>query len=114
MSAALLIAGSPNPAEKISRRSSGVLPVHGEVKSLRPLTVRQRQALTFIADHIAAHGVAPTHREIGRHMGIRSTNGVNDHLLSLERKGCILKRSQWARAMRVTIEGYAALDEEEE
>lgn len=43
-------------------------------------------------------------------MGIRSVNGVNEHLRALERKGCIVRRDSLTRSIQVTVEGYAALD----
>ena len=54
---------------------------------MQDLTPRQRQILDFITRRIDDQGYPPTIREIGEEMGIRSTNGVNDHLKALERKG---------------------------
>ena len=51
------------------------------------LTDRQREVYEFIQDRIQAWGYPPTIREIGEHLGIRSTNGVADHLKALKRKG---------------------------
>ena len=39
-------------------------------------------------------------REIGLHMGIQSTNGVNDHLKALERKGFLVRDDMKSRALR--------------
>jgi len=64
------------------------------------LTQRQRQALDFIADYITARGFPPTLREIGEAMGIRSTNGVNDHLKALEKKGYLEREDLKSRALR--------------
>ena len=52
-----------------------------------PLTERQEKILSFIKRSIVEQGYPPTIREIGEHFGIRSTNGVNDHLKALEREG---------------------------
>jgi repressor LexA len=65
-----------------------------------PLTVRQQQALDFITACLSERGYPPTLREIGEHMGIRSTNGVNDHLKALERKGYLLREELKSRALR--------------
>src|SRR5215510_10622196 len=65
-----------------------------------PLTERQRQVLEFIARSIRERGYPPTLREIGEQMGIRSTNGVNDHLKALERKGYLLREELKSRALR--------------
>lgn len=68
---------------------------------MRPaLTDRQRQALQFITDCLSDRGYPPTLREIGEHMGIRSTNGVNDHLKALERKGYLVREELKSRALR--------------
>jgi repressor LexA len=68
---------------------------------VRPaLTQRQRQALQFISDCLSDRGYPPTLREIGQHMGIRSTNGVNDHLKALERKGYLMREELKSRALR--------------
>jgi repressor LexA len=56
---------------------------------MKGLTDRQQQLLHFIEDHLRIHGFPPSIREMADHMGIRSTNGVNDHLKALEKKGYI-------------------------
>src|SRR5437868_14958512 len=68
------------------------------------LTQRQREILDFISASIVARGVPPTLREIGEHFQIRSTNGVNDHLKALEKKGHLRREDLKSRAMRpITI-----------
>ncbi len=64
------------------------------------LTERQAKVLDFIRDHIKEQGYPPTVREIGRAFNIRSTNGVADHLKSLERKGFLERGSLKSRALR--------------
>ncbi|HOD50874.1 MAG TPA: transcriptional repressor LexA [Candidatus Hydrogenedentes bacterium] len=72
------------------------------------LTRRQADILHFIVRCIRDNGMPPTIAEIGRRFNISSTNGVNDHLVALERKGCI-ERTSKARSIRVTGEGAAGL-----
>ena len=67
---------------------------------MEPLTDRQREALDFIGRYITTRGYPPTLREIGLHMGIRSTNGVNDHLKALEKKGYLEREDLKSRALR--------------
>jgi len=67
----------------------------------RPLTMRQAFVLNAIAEYIRSEGMPPTLREIGDRTGIRSTNGVNDHLRALEKWGYIERRSKKARAIRI-------------
>lgn len=64
------------------------------------LTERQRDVLDFISDSIRKRGYPPTLREIGSHFGIRSTNGVNDHLRALEKKGFLHREDLKSRALR--------------
>ena len=64
------------------------------------LTARQQQALDYISICLDKRGYPPTLREIGEHMGIRSTNGVNDHLKALERKGYLVREELKSRALR--------------
>lgn len=67
---------------------------------MQGLTRRQQQVLDFIRESIQERGYPPTLREIGAHMGIRSTNGVNDHLRALERKGYLTREDMKSRALR--------------
>jgi repressor LexA len=64
------------------------------------LTDRQREVLDFITQSIDERGYPPTLREIGLHFGIRSTNGVNDHLRALEKKGHLQREDLKSRALR--------------
>lgn len=59
-------------------------------------TPRQAAVLSFIRERHAADGYAPTVREIGRHFGIASPNGVVCHLKALEKKGLIRRTSRGA------------------
>src|SRR5262245_43258557 len=71
-----------------------------------PLTDRQRAVLDFISRSIERRGYPPTLREIGEHLGIRSTNGVNDHLKALEKKGYLEREDLKSRALRpISAEG---------
>jgi repressor LexA len=64
------------------------------------LTDRQQEILGFISQSIEERGYPPTLREIGEHFGIRSTNGVNDHLRALEKKGHLQREDLKSRALR--------------
>ena len=72
-----------------------------------PLTERQEKILSFIKKSIQEQGYPPTIREIGEHFGIRSTNGVNDHLKALERKGYLMRGELKSRALSVIDGGRA-------
>src|SRR4029079_4448471 len=67
------------------------------------LTQRQRDILDFISASIMSRGFPPTLREIGEQFNIRSTNGVNDHLKALEKKGHLRREDLKSRAMRPII-----------
>jgi repressor LexA len=74
---------------------------------MQGLTKRQEQTLDFIRRSISERGYPPTLREIGEHMGIRSTNGVNDHLRALERKGYLRREDMKSRALKLVESGAA-------
>jgi repressor LexA len=76
------------------------------------LTKRQRDVLEFLIECIRDNGYPPTIAEIGTQFGISSTNGVNDHLLALERKGYI-ERSSKARGIHITEKASAGLYQHE-
>ena len=75
---------------------------------MQGLTKRQEQTLDFIRRSIKERGYPPTLREIGEHMGIRSTNGVNDHLRALERKGYLRREDMKSRALKL-VDAHDAL-----
>ena len=95
------------PGAEVSRGSSRG--AGGAGGSGVPLTERQREVLAFIAHSIEERGYPPTLREIGLKLGIRSTNGVNDHLKALEKKGYLQREDLKSRALRcLTPDGEAA------
>ena len=81
--------------------------------SPRPqLTARQAQVLEVIEKAIRAQGYPPTIREIGAQLGIRSPQGVSDHLAALERKGYLERipdpSDGRAKLVRITERGLQA------
>lgn len=68
---------------------------------MKKLTDRQRQIYEFIREKISAHGSSPTIREIGKHMGITSTNGVRLHITALIKKGYLRKQEHIARGLEL-------------
>lgn len=86
----------------LAERPAVHVPDEGEAGDSRDrLTDRQRQVLQYISQSIRSRGYPPTLREIGQHMQIRSTNGVNDHLRALEKKGYLERHDLKSRALRV-------------
>ncbi|MCA9599985.1 MAG: transcriptional repressor LexA [Myxococcales bacterium] len=80
---------------------------------MQGLTKRQEQTLDFIRRSIQERGYPPTLREIGEHMGIKSTNGVNDHLRALERKGYLRREDMKSRALKLVEDAVAQPDEDD-
>jgi len=66
--------------------------------SNRPLTARQAEVLSSVERSIKTRGFPPTIRELGAELGIRSTQGVSDHLAALERKGYIQRTASHSRS----------------
>ncbi len=73
------------------------------------LTDRQLEVLRFISNEIEERGYPPTIREIGEALDIRSTNGVNDHLKALERKGFLSRDPVKSRALIPTSAARSVL-----
>ena len=76
--------------------------------TLQP-TDRQLEVLRFIANEIESRGYPPTIREIGEALDIASTNGVNNHLKALEKKGYLQRDPVKSRALIPTAAGREAL-----
>jgi repressor LexA len=63
--------------------------------------------LDLIRESTDRRGYPPTLREIGERLGIRSTNGVNDHLVALAKKGYLERQDLKSRALRVMTAGHS-------
>jgi len=68
------------------------------------LTHRQSEILNFIKDYLVERGMPPTIEEIRESMGVRSANGIRDHLRALEKKGTIELVSGVSRGIRLVEE----------
>ena len=67
------------------------------------LTDRQADILGFIVSYIEQNGFSPTIRDIGRHFGISSPNGVMCHIRALRTKGYLNAEPRLARAFRPSV-----------
>ena len=65
------------------------------------LTSKQSEVLWFVQDYIESEGYPPTRREIAEAMNYRSENSAYDHLIALDKKGCIELRRGVSRGIRV-------------
>ena len=71
---------------------------------MHQLTDRQHEVLDIIQKSLREKGFPPTLREIAKQMGIRSTNGVNDHLRALERKGYLRREDLKSRGITLEVD----------
>jgi repressor LexA len=67
----------------------------------RKITDRQRQVLEYLVNEVRTKGYAPSVREIGLALGLRSPSTVHQHLTALEHKGCIRRHGERMRALEV-------------
>ena len=67
----------------------------------KDLTERQASIFNFIKDFAIDRGYPPTIPEIQQEFGIKSPNGVNNHIKALTRKGFIKRDSSRARALEI-------------
>jgi repressor LexA len=68
------------------------------------LTPRQRSVLEFIIAFEREHRMAPTVREIGRHLGLSSPSGIHRILTLLKEKGFLLTEPGKNRSWRFSKE----------
>lgn len=81
---------------------------------MEELAPRQRAILDYIATVMDQRGIAPTYREIGDALGIRSTNGVSDHVKALVKKGYLDRPTDpgSARSIRLTDRAQVSANEQ--
>ena len=65
---------------------------------------RRKQILAFIIQYMTDNGFAPSNRDIGEGVGLKSTEGVKRHLDKLEKDGKIKTKSGQPRA--ISVVGY--------
>lgn len=63
---------------------------------------RQGQILDFIKQYIQSKGSAPTLREIANALGVSSLATVHEHLVTLEEKGLIKRKTGKTRSIELT------------
>jgi repressor LexA len=80
-------------------QSLGVPDKERRIPVKHKVTERQQRVYEFIRETIEKRGIPPSMREIGDQFGIRSTNGVEGHLLALERYGLITRERGKSRGL---------------
>lgn len=75
------------------------------------LTGRQQQVLEYVVNAVREKGYAPSVREIGIALGLRSPSTVHQHLTALEQKGCIRRQGARMRALEVIDKSLVQKDE---
>jgi len=71
---------------------------------MQPISEKQTLILSYIRKHVALTGQAPTVREIGQEVGLRSSCSVQKHLDMLERAGKIRRGSFKFRGIELVDE----------
>ena len=72
----------------------------------------QERILVYIQEEIAQRGYAPSVREIGEAVGLKSTSTVHGHLMRLEKKGLLHRDAMKPRAMGLTKRPADELEDE--
>src|SRR5689334_23542314 len=70
----------------------------GDASALPP---RQQRMLVAIRDWVVRYGYAPSTRELGDAVGLRSSSSVSKHLVSLEEKGFLRRGAAVSRPIDV-------------
>lgn len=68
-------------------------------------TARQLEVLEAIRDYTLRHKFSPSIRDLCDALDFTSTNGVNDVLKALERKGLLTRAEKTARSLVLTSAG---------
>lgn len=68
---------------------------------------KEKQVYQYIVDYIMGHMYAPTIREIGKSVGIKSTSTVATYMMRLEAKRLIMVEPDSPRAIRLV--GYSVV-----
>jgi len=71
----------------------------------RDLTDRQKSVLAFIAEYQRQNAIAPTVREIARHLGLSSPGGIHRILTVLKERGYLQADALKKRSWRVQLGG---------
>jgi repressor LexA len=74
---------------------------------MNELAPRQRALLDFVASYQDTRGFPPTIREIGEALGIKSTNGVSDHIKALVKKGYLERAGDPRSSRSIRVAGAA-------
>ena len=83
----------------------------------KEMTERQGKAtreriVSFIIDYISQHGYAPTVREIGAGVGLRSTSSVNAHMRRLFKDGKLETDAAEGSPRAIRVPGYKYVKDE--
>ncbi|MGN1329078.1 MAG: transcriptional repressor LexA [Eubacterium sp.] len=68
---------------------------------MEEISEKQKQIFEFIKDRIAGYGTAPSVREIGLAVGLKSTSSVQYNLNALEEAGYIKRDANLKRTIRI-------------
>lgn len=68
---------------------------------MEEINEKQREIFNFIKERLKTHGVAPSVREIGEAVGLRSTSSVQYNLNTLEKAGYIVRDANLKRTIRL-------------
>lgn len=76
----------------------------------KPRGDTQERILTYIQEEIQMRGYAPSVREIGEAVGLKSTSTVHGHLMRLEKKGLLHRDAMKPRAMGLAKSNMADIE----
>lgn len=72
---------------------------------------KRQEMLDFIIAYISEHGYAPTVREIGDGVKLKSTSSVHSHLLRMASEGMIATDAGFSVPRAIRVPGYKFMKE---
>lgn len=80
----------------------------------KPRGDTQERILAYIQEEIRVRGYAPSVREIGEAVGLKSTSTVHGHLMRLEKKGLLHRDAMKPRAMGIPHYNHQPISDNED
>lgn len=62
--------------------------------------------LTFVTKHLEEHGYAPSYREIGEEVGLKSTSSVHSHIKTMLKEGMLETDTEPMEPRALRVPGY--------
>ncbi len=74
---------------------------------------KRREILSYIINYIKQHRYAPSFREIGTAVGLRSTSSVQNHIITMINRGMLETDAKTGTPRAIRVPGWKFVKEEQ-